>query len=218
MKKDIGIRHIVFDLSEVLLTGVKDTGIALREKHDLEIAGPKMEWAQEKHPLLTPLVKEFFHGDVSEDEYIREVLTLYPMMGEAAWLKQHIRENFREVEGTRDIVIRLRGLGYKLALFSNHAKEWIDYCEEKFNFHELFDTRVYSYEIGVSKPDPVSFERVLDALKAIPEECLFVDDSEINIAAARELGFKGIVFTNAEALSSELKKVLPEDKFASFYY
>src|SRR3989344_7635553 len=141
------IKHIIFDLSEVLITGIKDTGIALREKHQLEIEGSKMDWAQEKHPLLTPLAKEFFHGTVSENEYVRDVVEKYPQIGDAEWLKRHIRGNFVEVEGTRDIVIRLRQLGYKLSILSNHAKEWLDHCEEKVDFQKFFGTRVYSYEV-----------------------------------------------------------------------
>ncbi len=202
------IRHIIFDLSEVLLTGIKDAGIALREKHQLEIEGPKMDWALEKHPLLSPLVKEFFHGTVSEDDYVNDVVKTYPQIGSAQWLKQHIRENFIEVEGTRDIVIRLRQLGYKLSIFSNHAKEWIDHCEEKFNFHQLFDDRVYSYEIGASKPDPCSYQAVLSQLKTTPGRCLFIDDSEINIAAAHTLGFSTALFTTADALEKQLSRIL----------
>jgi len=210
MKKERAIEHIIFDLSEVLITGIKDTGIALREKHQLEIADPKMDWAHEKHPLLTPLAKEFFHGTVSEDDYVRDVVAKYPQIGDAEWLKQHIRGNFVEVESTRDIVIRLRQLGYKLSILSNHAKEWLDHCEEKFNFHELFDTRVYSYDVGASKPDLRMYQAVLEQLKTTPDRCLFIDDSDINTAAAEALGFRTIVFTTASELERELKSILPD--------
>ena len=210
MKKERAIEHIIFDLSEVLITGIKDTGIALREKHQLEIADPKMDWAHEKHPLLTPLAKEFFHGTVSEDDYVRDVVAKYPQIGDAEWLKQHIRGNFVEVESTRDIVIRLRQLGYKLSILSNHAKEWLEHCEEKFNFHELFDTRVYSYDVGASKPDLRMYQAVLEQLKTTPDRCLFIDDSDINTAAAEALGFRTIVFTTASELERELKSILPD--------
>jgi len=210
MEKRRAIEHIIFDLSEVLITGIKDTGIALREKHQLEIDGPKMDWAQEKHPLLTPLVKEFFHGTVSEDEYVNDVIAKYPQIGDAPWLKQHIRENFVEVEGTRDVVIRLRKLGYKLSILSNHSKEWLDHCEEKFNFHHLFDDRVYSYEIGASKPDPRAYKAVLTQLKTAADRCLFIDDSDINTGAAEALGFRTIVFTTASELERDLNRVLPD--------
>ena len=210
MKKERAIEHIIFDLSEVLITGIKDTGIALREKHQLEIADPKMDWAHEKHPLLTPLAKEFFHGTVSEDDYVRDVVAKYPQIGDAEWLKQHIRGNFVEVESTRDIVIRLRQLGYKLSILSNHAKEWLEHCEEKFNFHELFDTRVYSYDVGASKPDLRMYQAVLAQLKTTADKCLFIDDSDINTGAAEALGFRTIVFTTASELERDLNRVLPD--------
>lgn len=204
------IKNIIFDLGEVLITGVKDTGIALRERHQLEVGGSIMDWATEKHPLLTPLVKEFFHGNVSEDAYVDDVVKKYPQVGNAHWLKSHIRENFREVEGTREIVVRLRELGYRLAILSNHGKEWIEYSEKKFDFQNLFDVCVYSHEIGASKPDSRAFEAVLDKLGAEAQECLFIDDSPVNIAGAQKLGFNTILFEDAEALKKELAHMLSD--------
>lgn len=202
MKK---IEYIIFDLSEVLLTGIKDLGIALREKHDLASSlEHNVGWSTIKTPLLIPLVQEFFHGNVSEDEYIAGVLATYPQLGVAEDLKKLIRENFKEVEGTRDIIIQLKNQGYKLALLSVHAKEWIDYCEQVHDFHELFDVRAYSFEAKVSKPDPQSFHHVLAQLQAAPEQCLFIDDSEINIEAAEALGIASILFTDAPNLRTEL--------------
>lgn len=208
--KPNNIRNIVFDLSEVLLTGIKDTGIALAEKHKLEVddnhRGP---WSMRAAPLLTPLVKEFFNGNVSEAEYLREVIEAYPRIGDTETLKRLIRENFIEIEGTREVVLKLRELGYRLALLSVHAKEWIDYCEEKFDFHKLFDVRAYSYEAGVSKPDAGAFEAVLRQLGSTAGECLFIDDSKRNIEAADALGFSTILFTTADELRVHLRQLLP---------
>ena len=107
-------------------------------------------------------------------------------------------------------MIELRKLGYKLAILSNHSKEWIDHCEEKFNFHELFDTRVYSYEVGASKPDPRTYEAVLAQLKTTADKCLFIDDSEINIGGAQALSFSTILFTTAYDLRIQLRQMLPD--------
>lgn len=207
--ENINIKNIIFDISEVLLTGIKDTGIALGEKHGLiESANHSVGWTPIGTPLLVPKVKDFFHGEVSEDEYIQAVLKEYPQLGDVEFLKSHIRENFKEVLGTREIVVKLKELGYTLALLSVHSKEWVDYCEEKFDFHKLFDVRVYSYDIKASKPDPKSFEFTLEKLKAKPEECLFIDDSDINVEAAESLGIKSILFTTAEDLEIKLKELL----------
>lgn len=205
------IKAIIFDLSEVLLTGIKDTGLALAEKHKVEKAlHYNVGWTPIRTPLLVPLIEEFFHGNVSEAEYIAEVLKEYPQIGNAEYLKQHIRDNFKEVEGTRDIIMELKKANYLLAILSVHAKEWIDYCEEKFDFHNLFDVRVYSYEAKVSKPNPSSFQKVLEQLKMAPEECVFIDDSEINVRAAEALGIRSILFTTAANLRVQLGDILPD--------
>jgi len=203
------IKAIIFDLGEVLLTGIRDTGLAIQEKHKIILTGPKFDWAHVKTPLLIPLVNDFFLGKIKEDEYIKAVLEEYPQIGSANWLKKHIRENFREVEGSRELVVKLRKLGYKTAILSVHSKEWIKYCENKFDFHKLFDVIAYSYEDKISKPHPNSFLGVLQRLNAKPEECIFIDDNEKNIDAAKVLGIKGILFTTAKDLEGDLKKILP---------
>ena len=40
-----------------------------------------------------------------------------------------------------------------------------------------------------------------------PEECVFLDDSPANIAAAEELGIRGVRFTTREAVMEELKRL-----------
>ncbi len=210
MKEKYKIKHIIFDLSEVLLTGIKDTGIALGEKHKIDNDTIKntVNWTYIKTPLLVPLVEELFHGNVTEDNYIEAVLNEYPQLGTKKWLKEHIRANFKEVTGTREVIKELKKLGYTTALLSVHAKEWINYCEKIFDFHKLFDVKGYSFNDKVSKPDPLSFQKILERLSAIPEECIFIDDSEININSARSLGIYPILFTNAENLRTELSQVL----------
>ncbi len=208
MEKNTQIKNIIFDLSEVLLTGLKGTGLALGEKHNI-VSEHHPLWAMARTPLLLPVIEEFFNGNVSEEDYIVEVLNKWPQLGTKEWLKEHIRENFREINGTRDIVIELKKLGYKLAILSIHGKEWIEYCENKFDFHKLFDVCSYSYQTKVSKPDPLAFQNVLNDLDAKPEECLFIDDSEHNTKAAEALGIQSVVFTDAENLSIRLKELLP---------
>ena len=205
------IKNIIFDLGEVLLTGIRDTGLALAEKHKItDFSKNAVEWTNVKTPLLIAIVKEFLNGNTTEDEYLEQVISKYPEIGDKIFLKSHIRENFREIEGTREIILKLKGLEYRTALLSVHAKEWIDYCEDKFDFHKLFDVRAYSYEAGVSKPDTASFQHVLSKLEALPEECLFIDDSQLNIESAQKLGIKSILFKDARQLEKDLRTILPD--------
>lgn len=208
------ITNIVFDLSEVLLTGIKDTGVALREKHRIEVVADHHLGSHSsiRTPLLVPLVEELFHGNVSEKEYLNSVVQTYPQIGSEMELRQLIRKNFQEIKGTREIILELKRLRYTLALLSVHAKEWVDYCEKKFDFHRLFDVRIYSYETKVSKPHPDAFRGMLKTLQTTPGKCVFIDDSETNVRAAEALGISGIVFTDAENLRTQLAEILPDFK------
>jgi len=203
------ITSVIFDLSEVLLTGIKETGIDLGRTHGTDFSAVERGPSGAHNPLMLPAVWEFFHGNLSEDEYLAEVVRTYPAFGSHAYLKEHIRANFKEVQGTRDIVNRVRKAGYRLALLSVHGREWIDYCETIYNLHALFDVIVYSYIDKVSKPEPEAFLRTLARLEAQPQECLFVDDSERNIVAAQNLGIAAILFTHADALEADLRRLLP---------
>ena len=206
----MSIRHVIFDLSEVLLTGVKDTGIALGLRHQVQIPAAFTGTSGSLNPLMIPAVREFFNGGCTEDRYIAEVLKLYPMFGPHQNLKAHIRDNFREVEGTREIVRTLRELGYGTALLSVHGREWIEYCEARFAIHEMFDTVCYSFDHQVSKPEPQAFLRTLEQMAAKPHECLFIDDSQQNVDAANELGIGGVLFVTAAELKIELARRLPD--------
>ena len=56
------------------------------------------------------------------------------------------------------------------------------------------------------KPDWKMYVYFLEKFGLEPESCLFVDDTEENVTAARFLGFAGIVFRSYEELAGELKK------------
>ena len=45
----------------------------------------------------------------------------------------------------------------------------------------------------VAKPDPAIFRLAVDRLGLAPDECVFVDDWDANVEAAREVGMRGVI-------------------------
>ena len=80
-----------------------------------------------------------------------------------------------------------------------------DECAESLAFMPYMDGGLVSFEAGMIKPDPHMYTRFLEIHHVNPEACAFVDDTEENVAAARELGFSGIVFRSYEELMSDFK-------------
>lgn len=68
----------------------------------------------------------------------------------------------------------------------------------------LFRHRFFSARLGLTKPDPRIFAQVCDQLDARPADVLFIDDREVNIAAAAELGMRAVRFTGVDRLRAEL--------------
>ena len=89
------------------------------------------------------------------------------------------------------LVRRLRSR-YKLSVLSN-ADMSLRGRLERDGVHALFDDVVVSAEVGMAKPDPAIFRLAVDRLGLTPTECVFVDDWEQNVEAAREVGMRGVV-------------------------
>lgn len=105
------------------------------------------------------------------------------------------------------IVGDLKRRGYKIALLSNVYKHRAIIIRKNGDYR-IFPNVFLSCDIGIRKPDKKIYEHVIEKLKAKPEECIFIDDREINLAPARKLGFKTILFKNTVLLKKELKKYL----------
>lgn len=99
----------------------------------------------------------------------------------------------------------LRGLRprYRTGLLSN---AWGDLREtiQRLGMADAFDALIVSAEEGLLKPDPAIYRLALRRLGVAPEQAVFVDDREENIAAARALGMHGVRFASFAQAMAEL--------------
>ena len=65
---------------------------------------------------------------------------------------------------------------------------------------------VVSGEEKLIKPDPEIYKCLLSRFQLCAADCLFIDDSPANVAAARQLGFDAVRFENASTLERELER------------
>lgn len=92
---------------------------------------------------------------------------------------------------------------YKIYILSNQLKFRSDYIQSNFDL-SFFDKVFFSNEIGLKKPSEKIFNYVLKEINQNSENCLFIDDDCVNIAAAKKLGFNAILFKNLSQLKKEL--------------
>lgn len=98
--------------------------------------------------------------------------------------------------------VKQRGL--RTAILSNMGDNVHARMVRNFQWLGRFDVLVWSYLLGVAKPDEPIYRRVLEQLHVRPEEALFIDDKQPNIEAARKLGMQALLFTTAERLREDL--------------
>jgi epoxide hydrolase-like predicted phosphatase len=92
---------------------------------------------------------------------------------------------------------------YQTALLSNSFAGARDKEQERYHFADLCDLLIYSHEEGTAKPDRRIFELTCERLGLQPEEIVFLDDVEANIAVAREFGMQAILFREtSEAIAA----------------
>ena len=142
----------------------------------------------------------------SFDGCIREKQAQYPEYEQAIELyRSRWREMLTdEVPGMREVIVELRGKNYELYGLTNWSMETFPEAREHFGILQMIDRYVVSGAEGLVKPDPRLFQVLLDRYGLRAEECIFIDDNPDNVAAARNMGMRGIVFTNAESLRKEL--------------
>jgi len=112
-----------------------------------------------------------------------------------------------EIPGTVDVLAELRAAGVRLVALSNWSAEMFPVALERFEFLAWFEGIVISGEVGVNKPDRRIFDHLVQRFGIEPGQAVFVDDSEANIDAAADLGFRAIRFTDATALRLALVRL-----------
>jgi len=97
---------------------------------------------------------------------------------------------------------------YKTGLLSNAWMGTREMLKDKYGCLDIFDLAVFSYEVGLAKPDAEIYRYILERLDVVPERTIFVDDFEPNIAAARELGIIGIHFKGRNQVIQEINQII----------
>lgn len=151
-----------------------------------------------------------FAGIVTGETDLFAVLeAIWPELGCAAtprafvdyWLKHDSRID-PAVLGEVD---RWRAAGGKAFLATVQEHNRARHLWDALGLKDHFDGMLYSAALGARKPHAAFFLRALEKLPVTtPEEILFFDDFEKNIATARELGWRAHLYKGIDDLRREL--------------
>lgn len=109
------------------------------------------------------------------------------------------------IEGMLELVKTLYDKKYDLYLLSNASDEHPMYWQE-LPYKQYFKGVYVSSLHKKLKPNRDIYEDFINEFKLNKDECIFIDDTKVNVDAAIEFGIKGHVFTGKEDLVDYLKK------------
>jgi len=123
----------------------------------------------------------------------------------AAWSDRFGETISGPVPGVHEIVAELDEKHVPLFGITNFSADfWPPFRAQEEAFFSRFRDIVVSGEVKLLKPDAAIYYLALDRFRLRPDEALFVDDRQINIAGAELIGMKGHLFTDAVGLRARL--------------
>jgi putative hydrolase of the HAD superfamily len=205
------IRAVISDFGGVLTTPLLAGFVAYQDEAgvSLEELGHAMQRAAEsygEHPLFA-----LERGEIAEAEFARRLQEQLGTGFDLARLRQLYFDRIEPNPPMIQYLSELRGRGLRMALLTNNVREWEPLWRAKLpELEEIFELVVDSAFVGMRKPErriyELAVERLGDGLRA--EECVFVDDLEINCEGARAVGMRAVRFRDAGQAIAELESAL----------
>lgn len=109
------------------------------------------------------------------------------------------------IEGTYDLIAELQAADFKLFGLTNVPDEGFDELNAAFRVFDGFHDVIVSGRENCAKPDPKIYRLLEQRTGHDGAELVFLDDLPKNIAAARDLGWHGVVFENPEQAAADLR-------------
>lgn len=196
------IKTIIFDIGNVLMDF--NFQICFRAY------APDEETYQKilKATVQSPVWAEFDRGIWTDEEILEGFIQNEPS------IEPILRKMFERLEGIirqRDYAIpwikELKSRGYQVLVLSNFPKKVYDLFQDEMTFLNEVDGGILSYRDRVIKPDKEIYTLLMERYDLIPQECVFLDDLEVNLKTAKELGMHTILFQTKELALDEMRKL-----------
>jgi len=190
------IRNIVFDMGMVLM--------------QWEPMNPCLRYAKDPEKARILCDNIFRHaewgtlidgGEMSEEDYFvrcsermptEELRKICLQMS-----KDWTLDSLYATTGMRAVIEDLKARGYNLYILSNCGRHFRQF-QYRIPGISCFDGILVSAEERMIKPAREIYERLLEKFSLKAEECIFIDDLQANIDAAKAVGFDGYCFADGD--------------------
>ena len=197
------ISTVFFDIGNVLINIYPERTI----QYFSECTGIQYEEIEKRFPIDSH--NEYEKGNLSNKEWylaVKESISQYCSIEETDFWEGWKLLIGREKSCVK-VLKRLKN-NYSVWLLSNTNPYHIqNIINDRFEFPNLVDGKIYSFEVGLRKPDAEIYKVAFSRSQNVPERCIFIDDQLENVIAAKNVGFIGIHYQCLSQLQNDLNKL-----------
>ncbi len=151
---------------------------------------------------------EYDKGNLTTEEIIARFIENDPE------IKDELTSAFQNIDNIvtkRDHAVpwikALKAAGYKVLYLSNFSKQALEGCPEAMAFISETDGGILSYRDRVVKPGADIYHLLEQRYDLTPAKTVFIDDTPVNIEAAINLGWNGIIYKSYDQVKEDLAKL-----------
>lgn len=191
---------LFLDVGGVLLTNGWDHGARARAVDRFGLDAEELEARHEG------VVDAFETGRLTLEDYLERTVFHRPRPFGRDEFRRFMETRSRPLDALRTLLPELSRIpGLTLATNNNESRELNRYRIETFGLRAYFTAFFSSCYLGLRKPDPAIFRLACGVLQRAPPDCLFVDDREVNVEAARQVGVQAMQYRSMATLRPKLR-------------
>ena len=198
---DNKIENIIFDLGNVLIDF--DHRQAAKRIAEFSDMGEKEIFELFFDSQLTGLFEE---GKISAPRFYSEIKKILNLKLDFRQFVPIWNEIFFFSEKNLQVYDILNSLRkkYKVAILSNINILHLEYIKKTFPVLGALENFLASCELGLRKPEPEIYHKVLEIIGARGANTFYTDDRPELVESAKNLGIQGFVFSGTEQLKKDL--------------
>lgn len=158
-------------------------------------------FAERMHELIDTYYQYSDIGSLSQSDLYTD---LGKLVGRSATQVEAEINKFISIDPFVLQIIRTLHTKYKVGLCSNAPIGYVEGIMQQYHLGNDFDAVLISSAIHLRKPERAIFEKASGILHVEPQEIIFIDDNELNVSAAGDIGMKAFRFSTSAQLLSDL--------------
>lgn len=194
--KKIKIQHLLVDIHGVLTQGDE-------RKKFINLLSKKYSIDPEKHNSIW--LEHLPNLDIGKEKASDYLDTVNNVLKTNFDIKNYFQQFAQQIIPNQRLINKLKKYKEKTTIVSDNVFELSQAINHVFGLDFKNFKKFYSYQIGKTKSSGM-LEDIIKKINTDPKSCLFIDDSERNIDAAKKLGINTILFRDNKELFYELKK------------